>query len=138
MVQEVVYSTGLMRPKDFWESQPKDIILMIKGFRVQREYREREHLETLRLIRYVGHTVLMMTPMRKGAIKPKLYNYYPLPYDKKKEDITPLERAEFFNQRQRYISNGKMRGWMDKQSRLFNEEDKQIGNIVDNELVYLN
>ena len=134
-IQKFVYGTYLLKPTEFWHLQPKDIILVVEGFMEQRKYQEAQQLETWRLIRYVGHTVLMTTPMKKGAKKPSLKKYYPLPKDTVKVEMTFDENQEMFSKRQSFITNGKLRGWYDRNGCLYDErvEGKQIGNIIKNE-----
>lgn len=85
---------------------------MYDGYIDKRNYDEMIHLETIRLIRYVGHTVYMGIPTRKGYKKVNITKYYPLPKDRKEAKLTKEEMAEFFNQKEPVMSNGKLRGYM--------------------------
>ena len=53
-MQKIAYGRLGLKPKEFWELQPKDIMIMIDGFEEQREYKEALLLETHRLLRYVA------------------------------------------------------------------------------------
>lgn len=125
----------------FWELQPKDIMIMVEGFKEQREYKERVHLETLRLLRYNGYTTLATTPMKKGARIPKVTNYYPLPYDDVSKDImSKEEQIEQWQQLDPFITNGKKRGYIDFKGNLYKDIEGRfkIGYIENNEIQYIN
>jgi hypothetical protein len=83
---------------------------------MRQEYEERLHLDTLRILRYVGHTVYMGIPTRKGFKKSKLTDYYPLPFDKEftKKSYSKTEIERFFNKKEPVIENGKLRGYIDR------------------------
>lgn len=87
---------------------------MNEGYQMQREYKEALHLDNLRLLRYVGHTVYMGIQTKKGFKKAKLEKYYPLPYDvdESKKVYTKDEIDDFFSRKEPIITNGKLRGYL--------------------------
>jgi hypothetical protein len=108
-----------LKPNEFWELLPKDIIIMHEGFEVEREYKEALHLQTLRCIRHVGHTVYMGIPTKKGFKKVSSTKYYPLPLDEaEKVTYTDEQRRAFFEQKEPVITNGKLRGYMDSKGNI--------------------
>ena len=90
--QKFAYGFLGLKPKEFWELQPKDIILMQKGFEQKREYDFNLHVQTLRALRmnaYYSNTF-------KKRVKPQ--DLYPLPLDNERPEskqITQEEMAEF-------------------------------------------
>lgn len=113
-IQKSAYGFLNLKPNEFWELYPRDIILMNEGYQMQREYKEALHLDNLRLLRYVGHTVYMGIQTKKGYKKAKLEKYYPLPFDvaKDKELYSDEEIKEFFERKEPIITNGKLRGYL--------------------------
>lgn len=133
------FATGVkdLTPKQFWDSQPKDIIIMIQGFREQREYEERKHLETLHYNRL--NTAILISPNIKGnKVLPK--KLYPLPEDRVAVQMTKREQIESWLELDVCITNGKKRGYVDYEGNLFKDKEgkKQIGYFKNNELTYLN
>jgi hypothetical protein len=138
-VQKIVYGNRLVSPKDFWDLQPKDIIMAIEGFNEQRQYDERLQVETLRVIRHIGHTAYLLTPMKKSAKRISLENYYPLPFDKVKEELSKEDKIEIFNRYGSVITNGKLRGFRDVEDNLWNKDKtKIIGHITRDGIQYIN
>jgi hypothetical protein len=105
-----------LTPKEFWDSQPKDIILMNEGFQNERKYTEGLHLETLRLLRYSAYTTYVGIPTKKGFRKTKVTKFYPLPNDPKVQTMSTVERLNIENRKEPLITNGKMRGYKDNDS----------------------
>lgn len=84
---------------------------MNEGFQVKRKYEERLHLETLICNRM--NTALIMNMNTKKEIKPEML--YRLSCDEvKKVKITKEEIISFFNKKDPIITNGKLRGYRDK------------------------
>lgn len=104
-----------LKPSEFWELQPKDIMIMDEGFEDERKYKEALELQNLRLLRYIGYTTYLSIPTKKGVKKDKLINYYPLPLDSDyRREITTSEKVDFFEKKEAIITNGKLRGYRDK------------------------
>ncbi len=93
---------------------------MVEGFREQQVYTDNVHLEALNLLRYVGYTNYIAIPTKKSFKKKSLEQYYPLRSDKEKEKkvYSNQFREDFFNQKQPYITNGKLRGYIDRYGNL--------------------
>ena len=114
-------------------------MIMIDGFEEQREYKEALLLETHRLLRYVAYTTYIGIPTKKGTRKAKLTDFYPLPYDKKsKKEYTKLEIDEFFARLDSLITNGKFRGYLDTDGKLYDKNKKHIGYYLNETLEYIN
>jgi hypothetical protein len=112
---------------------------MREGFQMKQEYNEMLHLETLRLLRMGAYTTYISIPQKKGTRKVKIENFYPLPKDKKKVDISRDEIEQFFSKYDSYITNGKLRGYRDMDNNLWNnDKTKIIGHIINDEIKYIN
>ena len=91
---------------------------MHEGFQLKCKGDDLQQLQTLRLLRHVGHTVYMGWNTGKSYKKVRAELYYPLPFDKKKEEVTKEQITEFFNKKEPVITNGKLRGYVDKNGNL--------------------
>lgn len=87
-------------------------MLMYDGFKIQREYEQRLHHESLAYNRL--NTSLLINLQVKKDIKPEML--YKLPFDKKVErkKITKEQIIAFFEKKDKVITNGKLRGYKDK------------------------
>lgn len=103
-----------LKPNEFWALQPKDIMIMNEGFEEQRQYNEVLHLQTLRLLRVAAHTTYMSIPLKKGHKHEGLLKFYPLPFDPEPKKVTIEEITNFFETKEPIITNGKLRGYKDK------------------------
>ena len=84
---------------------------MNEGFQVKRKYEERLHLETLICNRM--NTSLLMNLHTKKNITPEML--YKLSCDEvKKVKVTKEEIYNFFEKKDPIITNGKIRGYRDK------------------------
>ncbi len=138
-MQKVAYGFLGLKPKEFWELYPKDIIMMYEGFQMRREYEEALHLETLRLLRYGAYTSYIGIPTKKGIKKSRLEEFYPLPKDRKKKVYTEEEIKKGSNLKEPYITNGKLRGYLDTEGKLWDKtKEIVIANMVEGELIYIN
>ena len=112
---------------------------MIQGFNEQREYKERLQVETLRCLRF-NTAVIMAANTKGGKIRP--LKLYPLPFDKVKgevEEISFEDRKELFDTMLPIITNGKLRGYQDKNKSLWNKDKtKIIGHIIEDGIQYIN
>lgn len=87
---------------------------MVEGFREMQEFEDALHCETLSILRYIGYTNYIAIPTKKGHKKQKVEKYYPLRFDKKEKATYTKEFIEdFINTKQPYITNGKLRGYID-------------------------
>jgi len=88
---------------------------MVEGFREQQKYEDLLHGETLSLLRYIGYTTYIGIPTKKSIRKQPVEKYYPLRFDKKpQKKYTKEYIKDFFNEKQPYITNGKLRGYIDR------------------------
>jgi hypothetical protein len=128
-----------LKPNEFWELQPKDITIMYEGFLMRCEREEALQLETLRLLRYNAYTNYIGIPTKKGSKKSNITEFYPLPKDKEKKIYTQEEIKQGSNRKEAYITNGKLRGYLDTKGQLWNkQQDTVIANMTDGELIYIN
>jgi len=138
-VQKLAFGFLGLKPKEFWELQPKDIIIMNEGFQMKQEYTEGLHLETLRLLRYNDYTSYIGIPTKKSAKKSSLYKFYPLPLDPKAKELSSDEAKQLFNRREPLITNGKLRGYRENNTnKLYNKEGVLIGYIKEDLIEYIN
>ena len=138
-VQKFCYGFLGLKPNEFWELQPKDIILMNEGFQMKQDYKDSLHLETLRLLRYIAYTSYIAIPTKKQHKKSSLTKFYPLRNDPKSKVLTKDEAKEFFTKKDALITNGKMRGYKSNNSNeLFNKEGDLIGYVKENIIEYIN
>lgn len=100
-----------LKPDEFWNSQPKDIIMMHEGYLLRRKYEEAIQLNTLRLLRFNAYINYLAIPSKKTK-KVKMEMLYPLPYDKKGSDVSKEFIKEFFDRKEPVITNGKLRGYL--------------------------
>jgi hypothetical protein len=109
---------------------------MYEGFQMKQDYEYQLHLETLFYNRQ--NTAILLSPnVKKQRIQPlKLYK---LPCDKKETELTKEEMVEMFTNYSSVITNGKLRGYLDTESNLWDKtKTKVIGKIVDNDIQYIN
>ena len=138
-MQKISFGFLGLKPKEFWELQPKDIILMNEGFQMKQQYNERLHLETLRLLRHNSYVNYLAIPTKKGSRKTSLTKFYPLPHDPKSEVLTIEQAKEKFFKREPFITNGKLRGYLgDKSNELFSKEGILIAYIEGDLIKYIN
>ena len=112
---------------------------MYEGFQMQQEYKEMLHLETLRLLRMGAYTSYLSIQKKRGVKNCNIQEFYPLPNDKKVSvDYTDDFIKEFFDRKEPFIENGKLRGYtLGKE--LTNKEGKLIGYINENNKIdYIN
>jgi hypothetical protein len=128
-----------LKPNEFWELFPKDIMIMNEGFQMKQEYEYGLHLETLRLLRYGAYVNYMAIPTKKSHKKEKLTKFYSLPKDPKSEELTKEEAIDIFNRKELLITNGKKRGYLERgTNRLYNDKDVLIGYVKDDLIEYIN
>lgn len=137
MCQE--FATGIkdLTPSEFWASQPKDIIIMVQGFRKQQGVERQQHLETLHYLRM--NTAILLSPnVKNNKIQPK--KLYKLEGDTNPVRMSKEEQIESWLELDVCITNGKKRGYVDYEGNLFKTKEgkKQIGYFKNNELTYLN
>ena len=138
-MQKISYGFLGLKPNEFWELKPKDIILMYEGFQMKREYKDSLHLETLRLLRFNAYVNYISIPTKKSHKKTSITKLYPLRNDPKTKVLTKEEAKEFFTKREPIITNGKMRGYKSSDSNdLYNKEGKKIGIIKEDIIQYFN
>ena len=58
-----------MKPNEFWELFPKDIMIMNEGFQIKQQQEDSLHLETLHLLRYCAFITYSGIPTKKGHKK---------------------------------------------------------------------
>lgn len=84
------------------------------------------------------NTAILLSPnTKKNIIQPlKLYG---LSCDIKAPVLTKEEQIEIYNSYVSIITNGKMRGYQDEESNLWNNDKTNIiGKIVDGDIQYIN
>jgi len=138
-MQKISYGFLGLKPKEFWDLQPKDIILMYEGFQMKQEYKDSLHLETLRILRYNAYVNYISIPTKKSHKKASLTKFYPMRNDPKSKEISKDEAKELFYKREPLITNGKMRGFKSIDSNdLYNKEGDLIGVIKEDIIEYFN
>jgi len=106
---------------------------------MKREYEEALHLETLRLLRYNAYTSYIGIPTKKSVKKSSLEEFYPLPKDRKKKEYTSEDIKQGSNRQEPYITNGKLRGYLDTTGKLWDKnKENVIANMTDGQLIYIN
>ena len=103
---------------------------------MNREYKERLHYEALFFDRL--NTAYLLNQNIKKKLKPTAL--YPLPMDKKEDKVISVERLnEIINKKDAVISNGKLRGYRDRENNLWDKTQSHIiGFYKDNLLEYIN
>jgi len=138
-MQKISYGFLGLKPKEFWDLQPKDIILMYEGFQMKQEYKDSLHVETLRILRYNAYVNYISIPTKKSHKKASLTKFYPMRNDPKSKEISKDEAKELFYKREPLITNGKMRGFKSIDSNdLYNKEGDLIGVIKEDIIEYFN
>ena len=138
-MQKISYGFLGLKPKEFWDLQPKDIILMYEGFQMKQDYKDSLHLETLRILRYNAYVNYISIPTKKSHKKASLTKFYPMRNDPKSEELSKDEARELFYKREPLITNGKMRGFKSIDSNdLYNKEGDLIGVIKEDIIEYFN
>jgi len=138
-MQKIAYGFLNLKPKEFWELQPKDIMLMNEGFQMKQQYKEGLHLETLRLLRHNAYVNYLAIPTKKSHKKTSITKFYPLPLDTNNKVLTKEEAIEKFFKKEPLITNGKLRGYIgDNSNELFNKEGKLIAYIKGEFIEYIN
>ena len=138
-MQKISYGFLGLKPKEFWDLQPKDIILMYEGFQMKQDYKDSLHLETLRILRYNAYVNYISIPTKKSHKKASLTKFYPMRNDPKSEELSKDEARELFYKREPLITNGKMRGFKSIDSNdLYNKEGDLIGVIKEDYIEYFN
>jgi len=87
---------------------------MLRGFQENRDYKESLQLSTLRLLRMCGYATLQTIPLKRGKSLPSITTWYPLPFDREKVKMTKEQMIEIFLKKDPVITNGKLRGYTDK------------------------
>jgi len=100
------------------------------------KYEESLHMEALYLLRYIGYTNYIGIPSKK--IKVGVDKYYPLRWDETKE-YTLEEIKALSNVKEPYITNGKLRGYLDTRGNLWDKKKEiVIAKMENNKLTYYN
>ena len=87
---------------------------MNEGIEGERLYNETLHLQSLRLLRYGAYISYIAIPTKKGFKKDSITKFYPLPFDPKVKEYSKEEITVFFDTKEPIITNGKLRGYKDK------------------------
>ena len=135
-MQKVAYGFLGLKPKEFWELQPKDIILMEQGFLMKREYNESLHRETLYLLREIGYTVYCSIPKKGRNDSRQKYLKF---WWEKETTITEEYIKQNSNKKEPLIQNGKVRGYLDTKGNLWcSKKTNVIARMENGELKYFN
>ena len=138
-VQKLSFGFLGLKPNEFWELQPKDIILMNEGFQMKQEQKTGLHLETLRILRYNAYVNYVAIPTKKSVKKASLTKFYPLPEDPKTEKLSFVEVKDKWTKREPLITNGKLRGYRENNTNsLYNKEGDLIAYIKEDLIEYIN
>jgi len=113
---------------------PKDIILINEGINLQREYEKQQQLEALFYARQ--NTAILLNVHTKRNIKPKKLYKFPFEIE---EGLAKDKLIEIFEAKQSYITNGKLRGYLDNNNALWDKEQNNIiGNLINGTIEYIN
>lgn len=107
-MQKISYAHLGINALEFWQLQPKDILIMHEGYLMRRKEEHAIHYSTLFYNRL--NTAYIMQQNTKKKIRPdKLYK---LPFEKKESTISKEEIRAHFDRKEPVITNGKLRGYM--------------------------
>lgn len=98
---------------------------MYEGYLMRREHDDNVHLSTLRLLRHIGYINYIAIPTKKKK-KQSITKFYPLAKDKEESGISEDVIQAHFKRKEPVITNGKLRGYIDKYGDLYSKDGELV------------